>query len=100
MVRDRVPVESVQDIMQEEYRPGSCTHLYDAMGWRLTISIMLQKGRPGVSDTITDGMENSSEEFSGKAIKELVSKKRERMDFCLHRSESGCRRSGKRDEYL
>ncbi|NLZ51144.1 MAG: VWA domain-containing protein [Rikenellaceae bacterium] len=78
MVRDRVPVESVQDIMQEEYRPGSCTPLYDAMGLAINhLDNVTKKEDPVLVTIITDGMENSSEEFSGKAIKELVSKKRE-----------------------
>jgi hypothetical protein len=73
-----VPVESVQDIMQEEYRPGSCTPLYDAMGLAINhLDNVTKKEDPVLVTIITDGMENSSEEFSGKAIKELVSKKRE-----------------------
>ena len=77
-VRDRVPVENIEDIRQEEYRPGACTPLYDAMGLAIrNLSEMTKKDDPVLVTIITDGMENSSTEFSGRAIKEIVSAKRE-----------------------
>lgn len=77
-VRDRVPVENVEDIKQEEYVPGACTPLYDAMGLSITnLSKVTKKDDPVLVTIITDGMENSSSEYSGSDIKHLVSKKRE-----------------------
>ena len=77
-VRDRVPVENIEDIKQEEYCPGACTPLYDAMGLAINnLDKVTKKGDPVLVTIITDGMENSSTEFSGAAIKSLVSKKRE-----------------------
>ena len=77
-VRDRVPVENIEDIKQEEYCPGACTPLYDAMGIAINnLDKVTKKGDPVLVTIITDGMENSSSEFSGRAIKILVSKKRE-----------------------
>jgi len=77
-VRDRVPVENIEDIRQEEYRPGACTPLYDAMGVAISnLSKVTRKDDPVLVTVITDGMENASEEYSGRAIKDLVSKKRE-----------------------
>lgn len=78
-VRDRIPVENIKDIRQEEYRPGACTPLYDAMGVGISnLSEVTKDGDPVLVTVITDGMENASEEYSGKAIKELVSRKREK----------------------
>lgn len=77
-VRDRVPVENIEDIKQEEYQPGACTPLYDAMGLAINnLDKVTKKGDPVLVTIITDGMENSSTEFSGSAIKKLVSDKRE-----------------------
>jgi len=77
-VRDRVPVENIEDIKQEEYRPGACTPLYDAMGYAINnLKKVTKKEDPVLVTIITDGMENSSEEYSGRAIKDLVSKQRE-----------------------
>ena len=59
----------------ETYQPGACTPLYDAMGRTLT---KLDKELKGDKDhtvvvtVITDGLENSSTEYSGAAIKALV----------------------------
>jgi hypothetical protein len=59
----------------ETYVPGACTPLYDAIGKTLT---RLQKelhGDPNVSvivTIITDGLENSSTEYSLKAVQALI----------------------------
>ena len=77
-VRDRVPVENIKDIRPEEYNPGACTPLYDAMGLAINnLSNVTKQGDPVLVTIITDGMENSSTEYSGRAVKELVSRKRE-----------------------
>ena len=77
-VRDRVPVENIDDIRPEEYCPGSCTPLYDAMGLSINALDKNTKKNDLVLVTIiTDGMENSSSEYSGATIKSLVSRKRE-----------------------
>jgi len=60
-VRDRVPVENIEDIRQEEYRPGACTPLYDAMGVAISnLRKATRKEDPVLVTIITDGMENSS----------------------------------------
>lgn len=62
-------------LTEETYQPGACTPLYDAMGRTLT---KLDKELKGDKDhtvvvtVITDGLENSSTEYSGAAIKALV----------------------------
>ena len=68
-----VSVNEVKELTAETYLPDCCTALHDAMG------ISLNKLRPKVADVdkvlvtvVTDGYENASREYSGKAIKALV----------------------------
>lgn len=62
-------------LTQETYVPGACTPLYDAIGRTLT---RLEKELKGddrhsvVVTVITDGLENSSEEYSLTSIRNLV----------------------------
>ena len=67
------PVDEVKELTAETYCPDCCTALYDAMG------ISLNALRKEVADddkvlvtVVTDGYENASREYSGKAIKALV----------------------------
>ena len=66
---------AVPILTDKTYVPGACTPLYDAMGRTLT---RLEKELSGDKDhsvivtVITDGLENSSTEYSGSAIKALV----------------------------
>ena len=77
--RDRVPVEKIENFSEKDYRPGGCTPLYDAMGQTLNRLESLVTAEDKVMATIiTDGYENSSEEYSGKTIKSLVARLRER----------------------
>lgn len=77
--RDRVPIGVIQDFTTRDYRPGGCTPLYDAMGKTLNEleSLILEDDRV-FATVITDGYENSSREYSGRTIKELVGRLREK----------------------
>lgn len=70
---DCVPAMTVEELTRKQYKPDCCTPLYDAMGQSLNAL------RPKVAaddrvlvTVVTDGMENSSKEYTGKAIKALV----------------------------
>ena len=68
-----VPVDEVKEITEDTYQPSCCTALYDAMG----ISLSALRKKVAEDDkvlvtVVTDGYENSSKEYSGKAIKVLV----------------------------
>ena len=77
MRRDRVPIESIADFSEADYRPGGCTPLYDAMGKTLNgLESLVHNDDRVMATVITDGMENSSEEYSGKTIKTLVDRLR------------------------
>lgn len=78
-LRDRIPIENIEDIAMSEYHPGACTPLYDAMGVSINRLIAeIPEGSNALVTVITDGMENSSEEYSGRDIKTLVGRQRER----------------------
>lgn len=77
--RDRVPASKVKDMTKMDYRPGGSTPLYDAMGLAIShLDSSIDEGDAVLVTIITDGMENSSCEYSGKAVKELVSRQREK----------------------
>lgn len=67
------PAEQAVDITRKQYRPNGGTPLYDAMGRAITEL----RGSVSPDDVvlvtiITDGYENASRQYNGKAIKELV----------------------------
>ena len=72
-VYECVPVNEVKELTAESYCPDCCTALYDAMGMSLNA---LRKSVADVDTVlvtiVTDGYENSSREYDGKAIKALV----------------------------
>ncbi len=68
-----VPVDEVKELTEKTYQPDCCTALYDAMG----ISLNALRKKVAEDDkvlvtVVTDGEENSSKEYSGKAIKALI----------------------------
>ena len=76
-VYDCVPVDEVKTLTSKEYQPCCGTPLYDAMGRGINDLLKKTKDIEGASvvvTVITDGEENSSHEYSGKAIKALVDK--------------------------
>lgn len=76
--RDRVAIGKVEDLTKADYRPGGCTPLYDAMGVTLNgLEGQIHEDRV-MATIITDGYENASEEYSGKAVKSLVKRLRDK----------------------
>ena len=72
-VYECVPVNEVNELTAETYQPDCCTALYDAMG----ISLNALRKKVAEDDkvlvtVVTDGYENASKEYNGKAIKALV----------------------------
>ena len=75
LVYDKVPVAEVKELTRNDYRPCCCTPLYDAMGISINglfNDIKDKEDATAVVTIITDGLENASKEYSGKAIKALV----------------------------
>ena len=78
-VIDDAPIGEVKDLTEDDYKPAACTPLHDAMG--LSITALESKVREGdrvLVTVITDGLENASQEYSGKAIKEMVGRLRKK----------------------
>lgn len=81
-VYDKTPIKDVKDITSKDYNPGGCTPLYDAMGFALTNLRAVATQQDLVLVTIiTDGYENASHEYTGKAIKALVGELRQQQDW-------------------
>jgi Mg-chelatase subunit ChlD len=72
-VYDKMDADSVGELTDKLYCPDCCTPLYDAMGASLVTLRKVVKPEDKVLVTIiTDGAENASHEYTGKAIKALV----------------------------
>ena len=74
---DTLPITEVKDLTEADYKPHGSTPLFDAMGQSLTeLERKVQEGDSVLVTVITDGMENSSREYNGSMIKEMVSRLR------------------------
>ena len=72
-IYSNIAAEKAIDITQEQYRPGGCTPLYDAMGRSINeLRPNVVKGDVVLVTVTTDGYENASREYNGRAIKSLV----------------------------
>jgi uncharacterized protein YegL len=65
--------ESLQTIQPyKNFRPGGMTSLYDAIGNAITLKLTKENYQNVVCLIITDGNENSSQDFTSKDIKKLI----------------------------
>ena len=75
MIYDMTPIKDAEKLTREKYDPCCCTHLFDAIGKTVKT---LKKKIADVEDAavlvtiITDGYENSSKEWNGKAVSKLI----------------------------
>ena len=72
---DRQPVDLLQPLTPEQYRPDASTPLYDAMGRSLLRLEFQTEGLTNYSclvSMLTDGAENASQEFNALAIRSMV----------------------------
>ena len=75
MIYDKVPAKDAEKLTADKYDPCCSTPLYDAIGSTCKQLKKHVKDDPNanvVVTIITDGCENSSREWSGKAVKELI----------------------------
>ena len=84
VLHDRVPLEKINPLTEEDYQVGGCTALLDAAGDAIKHIKNIHKyareeDRPQKTIFIitTDGKENASERFSYKEIKRLIEKQKE-----------------------
>lgn len=74
------PVEKLNEINSELYRPNGGTPLFDAIGYavnKLHYVVKNQENCNVLVTIMTDGEENASREYSGKQIKALIEKLKE-----------------------
>lgn len=72
-VYECVQVNEVKELTAETYCPDCCTALYDAMGMSLNaLRKKVAEDDKVLVTVVTDGYENASREYSGKAVKALV----------------------------
>lgn len=75
MIYDMTPIKDANKLTKEKYDPCCCTPLFDAIGKTVKA---LKKKIADVEDAavlvtiITDGYENSSKEWDGKAVSKLI----------------------------
>lgn len=75
VIYENTPIDEVKDITQNDYQPCCMTPLYDTIGnvcSRLHDQVKGDATASVAVTIITDGYENASREFSGKAIKALI----------------------------
>lgn len=71
----RQPVSLLQQLTAVNYKPDASTPLFDAMGWslnKLASDLETEENYNVLVNIFTDGEENSSVEFTGKKIRNLV----------------------------
>ena len=75
MIYDMTPIKDAEKLTKDKYDPCCCTPLFDAIGKTVKT---LKKKIANVEDSavlvtiITDGYENSSKEWDGKAVAKLI----------------------------
>jgi len=68
-----VPVGEVKELDDTSYHPNCSTALYDAMGMSLNaLRPKVAEDDKVVVTVVTDGYENASKEYTGKAVKALI----------------------------
>ena len=88
VLHDRVPLEEVQPMTEDEYYVRGCTALLDAVGEALhhignVHKYAREEDRPEKTIFIitTDGMENSSRRYSYAKVKQMIERQKERYGW-------------------
>lgn len=83
ILHDRLPLEKVPDMTEDDYRVGSCTALLDAIGRTVEhVSDIHKYARPEdvpektLFVITTDGLENASRKFTAGRIKRMIEEKK------------------------
>ena len=84
---DNQPAAQTKDLDWKAYSPGGGTPLYDAIGKGISkTNAQIEDGDHVLVTIITDGEENSSEEWTLKMIRTMIEKlKKQSLDLHAHR---------------
>ena len=82
---DNTPATQTEDLDWKAYRPGGGTPLYDAIGKGISkVNAQIEEGDHVLVTIITDGEENSSEEWTLKMVRTMIEKlKKQGWTFTL-----------------
>jgi uncharacterized protein YegL len=72
---NKQPVDSVEKLTGDSYRPGAYTPMYDGIGTGINLVESLDDDNKNVAflvQVFTDGMENDSREWTGAKLKERI----------------------------
>ena len=88
VIHDRVPIDKVEPLNEEQYSVDGCTALLDAIGGAIhhignVHKYARDEDRPEKTVFVitTDGQENSSREYSYAKIKKLIEKQQEKYGW-------------------
>lgn len=88
IIHDRVDLDQVPPMTEQDYFPQGCTALLDALGGALHHIGSIHKyareeDRPGktIFVIITDGLENSSRRYSNQQVREMVERQQEQYGW-------------------
>jgi len=88
VIHNRVPMDQVNKLTDQDYYVGGCTALLDAMGKAIKHINQVQKAQPEEERPektmfiiTTDGQENSSREYTYEKIKKMVEKKQNKKHW-------------------
>ena len=75
-IRDRVPVDICPEITLDDYQPRGGTPLLDAVGYSVAIlDCLSDQDERRIMAIMTDGLENSSREYTREKLKTLLDRK-------------------------
>jgi hypothetical protein len=82
-VHDRFPIDIIEPLTEGDYYVRGCTALMDAVGIAIEKTSQIQRKLPDTHKAgrvifviITDGLENSSREFTHKRVRTLIEEKK------------------------
>ncbi len=88
VLHDRVPIESVPAMTREDYTPGGCTALLDAIGGAIDHIGGIHKyarAEDVPAHTIfvitTDGLENASRRYGSDKVKRMIERQKEKYGW-------------------
>ena len=88
VIHDRVPIEQVRPLTSQDYVPGGCTALLDAVGGAIShIRNIHRYARPEdvpgrtLFIITTDGYENASRRYSADDVRYMIRKEKERYGW-------------------
>ena len=88
VLHDRVTLENIRPMTEEDYRVGGCTALFDAIGDAIHhIGNIHKYARPEdvpehtIFVITTDGMENASHRYDSRTVKKMIERQREKYGW-------------------